>query len=359
MGGLVDASRVSRSLSQLTLLTERNPSRVRFALDATTLIALVLAFGQVWDPDVLFHVTWTALALQAFTSASLRANLFRIAIAFGCLVGYWLAQIFFTRMAQMEIAEWPLMLLISIIVALMAERRRTTSRRYAELYRRTSDRLLTMQEIERKLLATDLHDGVGQALSSLALTLEAAEQRLPIADPVRESIAMSRELIASASDETRAVAGRLQPARLEQRGLLGAVRELCKRAGLPVHVDLGIGCEAALAALPGPVQVQLFRIVQEAIANAVRHSSAKTVVLSFELARSSIAVAVMDDGRGLDLAEAHDQGLGLAGMHDRANAIGGDLRITSALGEGTKVCVTLALPRETEVGVVVPSTVGV
>lgn len=324
---------------------DAHPVATRVSLDCVMASAVGLAFAQAWDPDVLFHVAWTVLALQAFTLTSLRASLRRIAFAFLCLVMYWIGVGIFPHMSPLEVAEWPLMLLISVIVAIMAEKRRLTSRRYAELYRKTSDRLLVAQEAERKLLATDLHDGVGQALSSLAITLEAAEEEMRPGDPLRRSIEVARELAASAADETRLVAGRLQPSRLGQRGLMSALRELCGRAGLPIRIMFDSECESAIATLPPEAQLQLFRIAQEAIANAVRHSGARALTLSVGLSDARIELSLEDDGCGLHADAATDRGLGLAGMHDRANVIGGILQITSMIGSGTKVSVTIARPK--------------
>ena len=106
------------------------------------------AFAQVWDPDILFHMIWVVLALEAFLFG-LRPTATRIAIAGLLLLGYFnlaTLQPGVDEVMVLDLAEWPLMLVIAVIVAVMADRLSTTSRHYAELYREASDQLLTARK---------------------------------------------------------------------------------------------------------------------------------------------------------------------------------------------------------------------
>lgn len=309
---------------------------LRWLLDASIGITIGAAFEGVAPPDVLFHVVWTLLILHAFASPTLRPVVIRVAIAVACLVSYWEFPIF-AGYAPLDFAEWPLMLLMVAIVAIMAERRRTTSVRYAKLYRLSRDRLLTAQESERKHLAQNLHDGVGQSLSSLALTLEAAQAHLPAGTPAGAKLIAARELVVGATEETRNVAGRLQPPRLAQRGLASTLRELAGRGAMPVGMNIDPEAVGALSALPGDTQLHIYRVAQEILSNAQRHSGASRLLFTVRRLPNRIEVAGADDGRGFDPSRGTDRGLGLDGMRDRAEAIGARLILSSEVGRGTTV----------------------
>jgi signal transduction histidine kinase len=318
---------------------DQAPSRALLLLDGSIVLGLVLTFAQLGDADVQFHVVWTLLVVYAFTSPRLAPVLIRVAVSMAILIVYVLLPDWGLPVHPLEFAEWPLMLLISVIVAVMAEWRRSTSSRYANLYRLASERLLTAQEAERKRLALELHDGVGQTLSSLGLALESVAEGLP----GRPELRTARELLASATQETRDVAGRLQPIRLGERGLVSAVRELIRRAGIPAEFVIAPESIPALEALPVEAQLNLYRIVQEGLANAVRHSGASKVAVTFARNADGIDISISDNGHGFDPAAAEGAGLGLAGIRDRARVVGAAVRILSANGAGTTIALLLPL----------------
>jgi signal transduction histidine kinase len=329
------------------------PLRLQLALDLAGVALVGATFAQVGNPDVILHVLWVVLALQAF-AFGLRVSGIRIVIATLVVFGYsWLAAQS-VRLEwghpweQLDLEEWPLMVVISVVVAVAADRLHTVSQRYALLYRQASSRLLTAQEDERRRLARDLHDGVGQAITALAFTLDAAESMLwaggdPPSAMTRSAINRAQELAAGALDETRGVAFRLRPPRLQEAGLIAAIRDLAfaSRMNIVVNVD-------PLLVRPGlfalDTEVELFRIVQEAIANSIRHGHANKRWISAELSDSRLVLEIGDDGVGFDHNVAIGTGLGIAGMHERAAAIGADLAIQSGRRRGTRVIIELDLP---------------
>jgi signal transduction histidine kinase len=317
-----------------------NPRSVQLTLDVAGIGFIVLAFAHTFlSAELLFHCVFTVLVLHAFLFG-LRGTLLRIGLASIPLLLYADAKAIGLDEPPLELTEWPLMFVIAVLVAWMADRRETTSRRYAALFRRASERLLTVQEDERRRIAGELHDGVGQVLAALTLTLDAASTA-PRPGVARRRIRLARQLTDTALAETRDLAHRMRPARLEERGLVPALRDLAYQSGFPVHVV----ADAATTDphLLGPTAtVEVYRIVQEALANAARHSGAPQARVSITRGDGRLTVVVADEGRGFDLAEVPESGIGLAGMLERSRLLGGQLSIESAPHAGTRVTVSLS-----------------
>ncbi len=309
-------------------------------LDAASIGLVILAFRTtLLSAEFIFHCVFVLLVLHAFMFG-LRGTLVRIGLVSIPLVLYADAKALGLAEPPLELTEWPLMFVIAILVAWMAELRNATSRRYARLFGEASGRLLTVEEDERSRIAGDLHDGVGQVLTALTLTLDAAKAAT---EPrvVRRRIVAARRLAATALEETRHLSHRMRPGRLEQRGLVAAVRDLAAQSGFSVVV--AAGADASDPALLDPTTtVQVYRIIQEALANAARHSGARGARVTIAPTPDELTIVVADDGRGFSTARVRATGLGLAGMEERARLVGGRLRIASAPKSGTVV--TLSVP---------------
>lgn len=329
------------------------PARVWWAVRLTDIVGLLLvlaAYVQVGNPDILFHGVWVVLAIQAFLFG-LRFSLARIAVSTLFVIAYPTFQAAFRPIGVegLELTEWPLMVTIAIIVAVMADRVNRATRHFAALYRQASDRLLSAQQEERKRLARDLHDGVGQTLAALALTLDAADGALIAAEAAPRNLAgapirRAQELIADALEETRDVSFQLRPERFPETGLAAAIPELVARSDLPTEVTIEprLSSPARLAPI---AEIEVFRIVQEALGNAVRHSRARQAWIEMRMKGETLVLEVRDDGIGFDPRTA-DHGLGLGGMRDRAALLGATLEIRSRPGGGT--IVRLGLPHALE-----------
>lgn len=334
-------------------------SRSRFRLLVLDLIAVAFAlttFVQGGEPDLLLHAVWVVLVIEAF-AYGLGVSAPRIAIAAVLVVVYSVLEdssgLTPLEVSDLVFTEWPLMLAIIIIVAVMADRVTSTSRSLAALERRTHEELLTAREDERRRLSADLHDGLGQTLAALVLTLDAAESTLSSAKPEtvaggREALRRAQEIVTVALEETHEVTHRLRPTRLQEIGLTTAIRELAANAGRPVDVEF----DPRLAGgrlLPVEDEMQAYRIVQEAVGNAVRHASAVTIAIGMRLVRGGrLEIEVVDNGRGFDRRSVNTAGLGLLGMRERATAIGGTLSVESGPGAGTRI--RLQLPVRMPVG---------
>jgi signal transduction histidine kinase len=200
-------------------------------------------------------------------------------------------------------------------------------------------RVVAAQELERKRLARELHDETGQALTSILLGLKPLEQA---ADPdAREAVAALRELVVSTLQDVRRLAVELRPSALDDFGLLPAVERLADT--FREHSGLAVDLEARLgdARLPSEVETTLYRIVQEALANVVKHADASRVSVILTRREDTVSALVEDDGRGFDPETTREDALGLAGMRERVALVGGRLRVETAPGAGTTLAVVV------------------
>jgi signal transduction histidine kinase len=197
-------------------------------------------------------------------------------------------------------------------------------------------RVVEAQELERKRLARELHDETGQALTSILLGLRPLEQTAA-SDEDRAAVAGLRELVVTTLQEVRRLAVELRPSALDDFGLSTAVERLAEtfRDSTGMRVDL----EAQLGdvRLPADVETALYRIVQEALANVVKHAEATHVSILLTRKDTSVAAVVEDDGMGFDATETGDDVLGIVGMRERVRLVGGRLAIESAKGTGTTI----------------------
>jgi two-component system sensor histidine kinase UhpB len=229
----------------------------------------------------------------------------------------------------------------------MADWREASARHFESLFRHASDRLLQVQEDERRRFARELHDGVGQTLTALMLAIDAADDVATGPAVRRERTASARRLAHDALLETHDLATRLRPARIDQLGLAGALRDLATRAGCTV--SLAIEPQAAAASLlPPSASIEVYRIAQEAVANVARHSGSGHADVRLAIEGDRVRLDVEDAGRGFDPAAAREGGLGLPGMRERAALLGASLAISSAPAGGTHVTLRVPIPAATE-----------
>ena len=203
-------------------------------------------------------------------------------------------------------------------------------------------RVVEAQELERARLARELHDETGQALTSILLGLKPLEQTA-LTDETLAAVASVRELVVSTLQDVRRLAVELRPSALDDFGLVSAVERLAEtfreQTGMKVDLETRLGDER----LPGEVETALYRIVQEALTNIVKHSEASRVSILLTRKDGSALAVVEDDGLGFDPGAARDEGLGLVGMRERVGLVGGRLRIESAAGAGATLVAEVPL----------------
>ncbi len=208
-----------------------------------------------------------------------------------------------------------------------------------------SAKLVRAQEEERRTLARELHDEVGQSLS--AIMMEAGNAA---ADPDLGEMRRSVFSIASIAEKTlnqvRDLALLLRPSMLDDFGLIPALnwhaREMAKRTGLNVRVN----ADPASDDLPDEHKTCIYRLAQEALHNAARHANARNLQVTVTNETDRVTFSVQDDGRGFDKTSV--RGLGLLGMEERVGRLGGTFRIESHLGRGTTIAAELPLPERVE-----------
>lgn len=214
--------------------------------------------------------------------------------------------------------------------------------------RHISSQLLSAQERERKRIAIELHDSVGQQLTAIKFGLESA---LRCVQKKREDTAMNRletllPIVRDTIREVRRISRDLRPSLLDDLGILITLDWFC-REFQAVYTTIKVLKEIAIdeEEIPAPLKIIVFRIVQEALNNVAKHSGATTVRLSLASSGREIRLMIRDDGRGIDLEkdaakEPSERGLGLASMRERTELLGGSFSVDSAPGGGTVICAT-------------------
>jgi two-component system, NarL family, sensor histidine kinase DevS len=204
-------------------------------------------------------------------------------------------------------------------------------------------RAVQAQEVERRRLARELHDETGQALTSILLGLSAVE-RAGSLDEARAAVGELRDLVVETLQEVRALAVELRPSALDDFGLEPALRRLGQSIRETRSLDVQVETMLDGSRLPEDVETAVYRIVQEALTNVVKHARAERVSIVLTRTPDGVLVVIEDDGRGFETDEIRGGGLGLTGMRERVDLLEGKLEIESARGAGTTLIVELPVP---------------
>ncbi len=209
-----------------------------------------------------------------------------------------------------------------------------------------SANLLNAQDGERRRIARELHDGIGQYLAAMKMSLDVALAENPQLAAQRGPLEDCRELLNRSTREIRTLSHLLHPPLLEEMGLASAVpwyvEGFMERSGVRVELEM----PELLHRLPQSVEMVLFRVVQEGLTNVHRHSGSAVASIRLLLGEEEIVLMIQDQGKGLGklVAEPGKIGVGIAGMRERVRELGGKFEIESA-NRGTTVMVTLPLQK--------------
>ncbi|MEW5812940.1 MAG: GAF domain-containing sensor histidine kinase [Actinomycetota bacterium] len=209
------------------------------------------------------------------------------------------------------------------------------------------EQVIEAQELERRRLAGDIHDGISQRLVTLSYRLDAAAQAARSPDDraaLTEQLDRARELAELTLQEARAAISGLRPPVLDDLGLSGGLASLAR--SIP---QIGVEVDLADTRLPDHIELALYRIAQECLQNVVKHADATLARLAFHVDDQTARLEIADDGVGFDTLErplGSDEmgGYGLLSMAERAEIVGGRLNIRSRPGAGTTVTATIPLP---------------
>ena len=199
-------------------------------------------------------------------------------------------------------------------------------------------RVVRAQEDERRRLARELHDETGQALTSILLGLKSLEDLDDVA-ALGQGVAALRERVVATLQDVRRLAVELRPAALDDFGLEAALERLT--AGFAEQTGLKVELESRLQddRLPEEVETVLYRIVQEALTNIVKHAQASRVSIVVTQKPGAVGAVIEDDGRGFDPDQSVDGGIGLIGMRERVALLDGSMTIETAPGKGTTLVI--------------------
>ena len=198
---------------------------------------------------------------------------------------------------------------------------------------------LRAAEEERRRIARELHDDTAQRLAGLLIRLRLA-RRTEDRERREEMLDAAREEILASAEAVRRIARGLRPPALEDAGLDAAIRWHVRQQVEPADLSAEVDVEPVGDRLDEEAALAVYRIVQEALSNVLRHAEARTVRVRLGTDGTAVVVEVTDDGRGFALegsVERHDGGLGLLGMKERAAVAGGTLEIDSSPGTGTRI----------------------
>jgi signal transduction histidine kinase len=230
---------------------------------------------------------------------------------------------------------------IIVVVRLRVLERRSTDAEHQ--MRELSQRLVNTQEEERRNLSRELHDHIAQVLTGLRMELGRIERSSPAAGP---AVAECKKLVDDMFRTVRNLALGLRPSMLDDFGLQAALewqaRDFMSRSSLAVELKM----EGNFDSLPDKHRTCVYRIVQEAMTNCVRHAHAKSIQVTVTADGDRLRVSVSDDGVGLNHAH-HRKGLGLRGIDERVRELHGTMRLECEPGRGTSLVVHLPLPTHT------------
>ncbi|GEM_PF-6025148 len=204
-----------------------------------------------------------------------------------------------------------------------------------------SRRLLSAQETERRQIARELHDEIGQLLTVIKLDLQTVLRQSKVAS-LAPAVKESMEAIDRAVARVRDLSLDLRPSMLDDLGLVPTLRWYVQRQTNRVAADISLDVPVSIPRVTPDIETACFRVAQEALTNAVRHAAATKIDVTLTVQDDAIELTVRDNGKGFDARVAHrhmmaGSGFGLLGMHERAQLAGGQLKLDSRPGAGTTV----------------------
>lgn len=207
--------------------------------------------------------------------------------------------------------------------------------------RESGRRAIQAQEGERRRIALELHDEVGQLLTGVVLGLDGMARRVDA--PARGQVGQMQAMVRDGVDQVREIARGLRPGSLEELGLRSALIVLASSVAARTDLTVGRRITTEIPVLPADVELVIYRVAQESLTNVLRHAGARNAELALDRTAEGLELRVTDDGCGIEPGDVRD-GRGLAGMLERALYAGGRLEIAPGPAGGTQVVLRVPVP---------------
>jgi signal transduction histidine kinase len=341
----------------------------RYALVALMTLSILLpvhAWGSVQAEAMQYILASVIVAFSAWYMGTGPA-IFAVTIVVAIQVSFYSQALAYPAPSLRQFATLLIFVLASSAVLVMGEARRrmneSLKRGQAELELRVrqrtsqldlansnlrdlSARLLQMQDEERRRIARELHDSVGQLLVGLSLNMSTVRAEIERLTKAAAVLSDSENLIQEMSKEVRTISHLLHPPLLDEAGLASAIRWYIDGFAQRSHIKVELDCPDDFGRLPRDVETAMFRVVQESLTNIHRHSGSLVAQIRCRRIQERVLVEVQDHGTGIPtekiamLTSVGTPGVGIRGMRERVRQLGGDLEITSD-SKGTTVAARL------------------
>ena len=288
---------------------------------------------------------------EALTGTPVRALLGSgVAVAVGSYIGL-LREEFLALISELEARQLALARMNSELADRVAERTadlQQTSDRLRDSQNRllrVARRWIEAEEMERRNLARDLHNDIGQGLTALHLNFEINTKSVADIPRLQQFVATSKELISQITDSVRQLSQHLRPSLLDDLGLIAAVREHASTQFDTAGIEYELRQEGNDELIDPNSSIIAYRLIQEAIMNVIKHSDASRVRIGIQIGDEMLVVRIQDNGKGFNTSQAgnESQHFGLTSMRERASMMAGSCKIRSEPNKGTDIEIMLPL----------------
>jgi len=206
--------------------------------------------------------------------------------------------------------------------------------------------IINAEEKERKRIASDLHDGVGQMMSAAYMNLQAIKDQIKNISPDDADLfSKSLSLVKESCDEVRQVSHNMMPNALLVKGLAKAVQEFIGQISQR-NIKINLATEGISQSLPSHVEGVLYRVIQESVNNVIKHAEASLLDISINQSEDGIDVMIEDNGKGFEIGQIHKEGIGLSNIKSRIHYLGGTVEWNTSPGNGTLVAIYIPLTQK-------------
>ncbi|HQU85259.1 MAG TPA: two-component regulator propeller domain-containing protein [Pyrinomonadaceae bacterium] len=234
-------------------------------------------------------------------------------------------------------------LALALIIVLVYRYRISHLQEIAETKTAFSRQLIESQEVERKRIATELHDGLGQSLVVIKNRATLGIKKADDLERVTKELNNISESATQALDEVREITNNLRPQLLDRLGLMKAINSMIKKVSGVVEIESEI--DSIDKIFNENEEIGIYRIVQESLNNVIKHAEATLVKVQIKRTENFVLIKIKDNGKGFNIEDSKKSGLGLVGLKERSQLLNGELLIDSKIGKGTKIEVKIQTPK--------------